>query len=249
MRTRLLRLLGAALAATLAGGALAVNAPLRLAPFSTAAGPALPAPWRIVTLPKIERHTHYVVAEIDGRRAVRAEADASYANVVHPVGADVGATPVLRFSWRVDRFPPGADPSTRAGDDFAAKMCVLFDVPLERLSFVDRTRVQLGRRLFDRDLPAATVCYVWDEALPAGRWLANAYTDRVRMLVLRSGARGEQGRWFDERRDLRADFAQAFPSEAAAGLPRVAAVAFATDADNTRSRALAWYGDVALAPE
>jgi hypothetical protein len=249
MTNRLLRLLAAPLAAALAGGAPAVDGPPRLAPFSTAAGPGLPAPWRIVTLPKIERHTRYVVAETDGRRAVRAEADASYANVVHPVDASVDAAPVLRFAWRVDRFPQGADPSTRAGDDFAAKMCVLFDVPLERLSFLDRTRVELGRRLFDRDLPAATVCYVWDEALPAGRWLANAYTDRVRMLVLRSGARGEEGRWFDERRDLRADFAQAFPSEAAAGLPKVAAVAFATDADNTRSRALAWFGDVAFTPE
>ena len=66
------------------------------------------------------------------------------------------------------------------------------------------------------------------------------------VLVLRSGADGEQGRWFDERRDLRADFRQAFPHEAAAGLPRITALAFATDADNTRSRASAWFGDMAL---
>jgi hypothetical protein len=126
---------------------------------------------------------------------------------------------------------------------------LLFDVPLERLSFVDRTKVQLGRRHFDRDLPAATLCYVWDRTLPGGTWLDNVYTDRVRMLVLRSRADGEQGRWFDERRDVRADFTRAFPREAAAGLPKVAALAFATDADNTSSEAAAWFGDMAFASE
>ena len=237
-----------ALAAALASGAPASAQP-RLTPFSTAPGAALPAPWRIVTLPKIPQHTRYAIDTSEGRRAVRAEAEASYANVVHPLNAEISATPFLRFAWRVDRFPEGSDLSTKAGDDLAAKVCVLFDVPLERLAFLDRTKVQLGRRLFDPDLPAATVCYVWDRNLPAGRWLANAYTDRVRMLVLRSAAGGEQGRWFDERRDLRADFAQAFPDEAVAGLPRVAAIAFATDADNTKSRASAWFGDMVLAAE
>jgi hypothetical protein len=219
----------------------------RIAPFSAAAaGSALPPPWHVVTLPKIPRHTTYTIADDDGRRAVRAEADASYANVVHPLDADVSAVPVLRFSWKVDRFPDNSDLATKEGDDIAAKVCVLFDEPLDRLSFIDRTKVQLGRQLFDPLLPAATICYVWDRTLPAGRWLANAYADRVRMLVLRSGAAGERGRWFDERRDLRADFAQAFAGEATGGLPKVSAIAFATDADNTRGRAAAWFGDIAL---
>jgi len=230
-----------------AAGLPGIAAPPGVTPFSGATGTDLPPPWRVVTLPKIPRHTQYTIADSDGRRAVRAEANASYANVVHALDADLGDTPVLRFAWRVDRFPSGSDLATRAGDDVAAKVCVLFDVPLDRLSFVDRTKVQLGRRLFDRDLPAATLCYVWDRTLPRGRWLDNAYTDRVRMLVLRSAADGDQGRWFDERRDVRADFTRAFPHEAAAGLPRAAALAFATDADNTSSAAVAWFGDMAFA--
>lgn len=220
-----------------------------LTPFSTASGAELPAPWRVVTLPKIPRHTRYAIAESDGRRAVQADADASYANVVHPVNADAARAPILRFAWRADRFPAGSDLTTKAGDDLAAKVCVLFDVPLERLSFADRAKVRLGRRLFDPELPAATLCYVWDRTLPSGRWLNNVYSDRVRMLVLRSVASGEQGRWFEERRDLRADFAHAFPAEAAGGTPAIAAVAFATDADNTKSRAAAWFGDLSLAAE
>jgi Protein of unknown function (DUF3047) len=217
-------------------------------PFSTATGATLPAPWQIVTLPKIPRHTQYTLAQIDGRLVVRAEADASYANVLHPIGEDVSATPVLRFAWRVDRFPAGSDLRTRSGDDLAAKVCVLFDVPLDRLSFFDRLRIEFGRRLFDSRLPSATICYAWDRELPSGTWIPNAYTNRVRMLVLRSAASGEQARWFDERRDLRADFVQAFPGEGDS-LPRVVALGFATDADNTGSSALALFGDIALSAE
>lgn len=245
------RRLGAiALAGALGAAALPGDAAAsRIAAFSDAQGTALPAPWRVVTLPKIPRHTRYTVSEIDGRMAVHALADASYANVVHPLDAAIDATPVLRFAWRVERFPDNVNLRVKAGDDTAARVCVLFDVPLERLALLDRTRVQLARRVFDPDLPAATICYVWDHALPRGVWLPNAYTDRVRMLVLRSGADAEPARWHEERRDLRADFRAAFPAEAAAGMPKVAAIAFATDADNTRSQAAAWFGDIALTAE
>ena len=217
-------------------------------PLSDGADAKLPPPWHIVTLPKIPRHTRYELVTVDGRRAVRADADGSYANVVHPLSGDTTATPVLRWSWRVDRFPADSDLAVKAGDDVAAKVCVLFDLPLERLSFGDRMKVRLGRSLFDPQLPAATLCYLWDRTQPVGTWLPNAYTDRVRMLVLRSAATGEHQRWFDERRDLRADFAQAFPDEARGGLPRISAVAFVSDTDNTGGSALAYFGDIALVP-
>ncbi len=245
-------LIRAALAASLALAVTATDSALaqaRIAAFSTAPGPAVPPPWRVVTLPKIPQHTLYTIAEIDGRRALKAEANASYANVVHVLTADLSTALFLRFSWRVDRFPQESNLATKQGDDLAAKVCVLFDLPLDRLSFIDRTKIELGRRLFEPDLPAATICYVWDRLLPAGTWLDNAYTDRVRMLVLRSAGSGDERRWFDERRDLRADFQRAFPREAAAGVPGISAIALATDADNTRSQAQAWFGDISLAAE
>lgn len=222
---------------------------LELTPFSSASGTALPAPWRITPVPSVPRQTRYSLVRVDGRVAVKAEADNSYANVLHPLRAEIETTPVLRFSWRVDRFPSNSDLATKEGDDVAAKICVLFDLPLERLSLGDRLAIRRARRVFDPQLPAATLCYVWDHTLPRGTWLPNAYTDRVRMLVLRSAAGGEQGKWFDERRDLRADFARAFGNEASGGLPSTLAIAIATDADNTGSQALAYFGDIALAAE
>lgn len=224
------------------------NEPL-VAPFSASVNGALPPPWMLVTLPKIPRHTRYTIVTLDGAAVVKAEADGSYANLVHPLGAAVDDRPLLQWRWRVDRVPAASNLAVKEGDDLAAKVCVLFDVPLERLAFGDRVKIELGRLLFRQDLPAAAVCYVWDRAMPAGTWLANVYTDRVQMLVLRSAGSGEIGRWFSERRDLRADFERAFPREARGGLPAVSAIAIATDADNTGGAALAWFGNIELARE
>ncbi len=218
-------------------------------PLSSAPDTHVPPPWHVITLPKIPRHTQYEIVTVDGMRVVRAEADGSYANVVHPLQADVATTPILRWSWRVDRFPAASDLSIKAGDDVAAKVCVLFDLPLDRLGLFDRLKIELGRRLFKLDLPAATVCYLWERTLAPGTWLPNVYTDRVRMLVLRSAAVGEQGQWFQERRDLRADFVRAFGAEADGGIPPISAIAFASDADNTGGSALAYFGDLLLVSE
>ena len=52
------------------------------------------------------------------------------------------------------------------------------------------------------------------------------------------------GRWLDYRRDVRADFEQAF-GEAPGALT---AVGLMTDADNTRGRTRAWYGPMKFMP-
>lgn len=213
-----------------------------VARFSTAAGTAPPPPWRVTTLPGVARHTEYTIAGIDGARALRVVADASYANLVHDFDPALRAS-VVEWRWRVDRPMTSADLTSKDGDDVPARLCVLFDVPAERLALTTRLALAFYRALHDPRLPAATLCYVWDATLAPGTWLANAYTDRVQLLVVR---RGDHGRWFDERRDLAADFARAFPREAAAGLPPIAAIGIGADGDNTGGSSLAWFGDVVL---
>lgn len=255
MRSALLRqvqvlLRQALLAVPLAGaaaGAAPAEGPL-ITPFSAAAAGEPPPPWRHVTLPKQPRHTRYAIVDDAGMQVLRVDADGSYSNLLHPLAQALGETPFLRWRWRVDALPAGADLTRKDGDDVPARLCVLFDLPLERLTFTDRVKLRLGRRLFDPALPAAAICYVWDSNLTAGTWLPNAYTARVQMLVLRSRRSGDPvGGWLGEQRDLRADFARAFPYEAANGpLPALAAVGVAADGDNTGGTARAFFGDLTL---
>lgn len=252
-RTGWPRAVTAALGALLLGTLALPARASAIAPFATAAGEAPPPPWRVVTLPKQPTHSRYRIESLDGARVLAMDTEGGYANLLHPTAARIdtapGATPLLRWRWRVAQFPAGADLTRKETDDVAARVCVLFDLPLDRLSAGERLKVRLGRALFDPQLPAASICYVWDRDLPAGRWLPNAYTARVQMLVLRSAASGDApGAWAVEQRDLAADFARAFAHESQGGyLPPLAAIGVAVDGDNTRSAARAYVGDVSLA--
>jgi hypothetical protein len=85
---------------------------------------------------------------------------------------------------------------------------------------------------------------VWDTALPVGTVLANAYTRRMRYLVLESGSQ-RLGRWLVQERDIGADFLTAFGDEADTIAP-LRAIAVGADADNTGSTSLGYLGDLSL---
>lgn len=208
-------------------------------------GPEPAAPWRFVGLPdqKLPK-TRFSVAEVDGRRALRIESAGSYGNLVHPLDGEGGTQ--LRWSWRVDRALPAADLRSKAGDDTALKVCAMYDLPLEALPFWERQKMRLARGVSGEALPAATLCYVWDPALPAGTVLPNAYTGRLRWMVLR-GTGSATGAWQTEQRDLRADFLRVFGDDAKT-VPPLTALVIGADADNTGGQALGFLADLVLTP-
>lgn len=236
-------LLAATMLLASAGRALA-DAPL-LPPLVTVGG-TLDAAWRLAGLPRQKLpFTRYSVVELDGRRALRVEADGSYGNLVHALRVDAAAL-TLSWSWRVDEFVAASDLSTKRGDDAAAKVCVFFEMPMSQVPFVERQLLRMARAASDEPLPAATVCYVWDRTLPVGTTLNNAYTHRVRYLVLRSAA-ANPARWTAERRDVAADFVKLFGNESTQ-VPPIVGIAVGADADNTHGHSVAHVADLVLAP-
>ena len=218
---------------------------LLLAPLTTA-GSVPPSPWRVVGVPKQAMPlTQFSVVETDGRRALRIEADKSYGNLVHPLNAQpVPAGARLGWQWRLDRLLPAADLRRKDGDDVAAKVCVFFDLPLAQIPFGERQLLRLARAATADPLPGATVCYVWDATLPVGTSMPNAYTARVRYLVLQSGET-PAGLWKQERRDIAADFVRLFGAESPR-VPPIIGVAVGADADNTGGRSVAHVAGLVL---
>jgi hypothetical protein len=247
------RLLRAATALPLAAGLLWTAAPAAqaddgvppLARFSTSQGTQPPEPWRFSGLPN-KTPTRFEVVQQGGHRVLKVEADQSYGNLVHATQAPLDNGTTLAWRWRVDEFVAGADLRTRAGDDGAAKLCVFFDLPTSRLSLGERTSLALARRATGEEVPSEALCYVWDNKEPKGAELANAFTKRMRMIVLESGAAATPGAWVSESRNLLADYHRAFGDEAGATLPEVVAVAISADADNTHGHGLAYYSDIDL---
>ena len=217
-----------------------------LRPFSTATHETLPAPWRIVGLPKGKAPlTTIDVVTLDGARVLRLASDKSYATALHQLAPVVpGPGTALRWRWRLDQPIPGADLQRKDGDDSPLKVCAMFDMPLDKLGFFERSVLRLARVLSAEKLPAATLCYVWDQRLPAGTQLANAYSRRVRYVVLDSGDKALK-QWRVHERDIAADFRTAFGHEISV-MPPLVAIAVGADADNTQAASLAFLGDVTL---
>ena len=214
-------------------------------PFSRTSGTQAPGPWRFTSLPR-KTPTRFDVVQLGSERVLKVEADQSYGNLVHPVHVPLDATTTLAWRWRVDEFVQDADLRTRAGDDGAAKLCVFFNFPSDRLSLGERTRLALARSTTGEDVPSETLCYVWDNKQPKGASLVNAFTSRIRMVVLESGASATPGAWVAERRNLLADYRRAFGDEAGDTMPDVVAVAISADADNTHGHGLAYFSDLDL---
>ena len=217
-----------------------------LQPFSKADSGAVPAPWRIVGLPKGKAPPAQIeVVKLGEDRVLKLATDRSYGTALHELKpAVLGAGSTLSWRWRLEQGIADADLRTKEGDDAPVKVCAMFDMPLDRLGFLERNVVRVARSVSGESLPGATLCYVWDQKLAVGTQLRNVYSARLRFVVLDSGNR-KLGQWIQHERDLAADLQQAFGHEFSTAPPLIAIVVGA-DSDNTQGKSLAYLGDVVL---
>jgi len=223
----------------LGGAALADDA--RLPRFSTQTPGQPIAGWQLLKPAPKAPDTRYTLVDDDGAVVVQADAVASMSGLLRALKSPLAGPAQLRWRWRIERPLATADMTQKAGDDYAARVYVLFDYPCERLPWTTRAKLALAEALYGQPVPTAALNYVWDNHQPVGTIKPNAYTERVRMVVLESGAT-KAGQWVSETRDLNADFRAAFGEDA----PPVSGVAIATDTDNTGETTRAWFGDLEL---
>lgn len=200
---------------------------------------APPAPWRLQTVNDTLTPTRYALRTWDGVNAIEAQAKASMALMARPLTIDLAKTPVLCWRWRIDAPLKNADLHTKAGDDYAARVYITFKIKPEALDFATRAKLRIGRAIFGDQLPDAAINYVWDNRNPIGTRAPSAYTDRVRLIVARSGA-GDAGQWVEERHDVLADATQEFGP----GIAATRQLAVASDTDNTGEEAHAGFADL-----
>lgn len=234
--------------ALLAGPVAQAQVQVQLPPL--VAGTALGAGWQVANLPEQKPPaTRYSAQRVGERAALRLDAAASYGNLLH-VLPGVVAPARLQWAWRVELPNPGTDLRSKPGDDVAAKVCLSFDLPLAQVPFGERTLLRLARSRTGQNLPAATLCWVWGGPEPAGSFIDNAFSRRVRYVVLRTAA-DAGATWVEESRDIAADFRRAFGDEwpaSSPALPPLTAVLVGADADNTGGKSLAHLADLRFQP-
>lgn len=212
-------------------------------PFSAAKAGKPPPPWDTVKINDRKTPTTYEIVQNSSESVLHAIADSSASALGVPVSFDVKAAPVLVWRWRVAALIDEADNTVAAKEDSPARIVLEFDGDKSKLSFSDRAASGFAKQLGGRDLPYATLMYIWSNTAPVGTVIPNPHAKRIQMVVASSGPAGV-GKWQSLRRNVYDDYKRVFNEEP--GLLK--SVGVMTDTDNTGTKAEAWYGDLRFSP-
>lgn len=201
----------------------------------------IPEGWKLLAFKNIPRKTRYTVEHYANNFFVKAVSENAAMGIYKEVHLDPREFPVLAWRWKVENVLENADATKKSGDDYAARIYVAFEYTPERASFWEKTTYGALKLVYGHYPPRGVLNYVWDNKLPKGKSLDNAYTDRAKMIVVESGTE-KAGEWVWEERNVYEDYKILFGSEP----PRISFVAIMTDTDNTGESAVAYYDDIAF---
>jgi hypothetical protein len=182
----------------------------------------VPPGWQTYETPGGHPAYDFTVVEDAGRRALRMKSAGDHSTIAKEIQADLTATPILAWQWRVIALPAGANLRARATSDATGHVFAVWP----RFPAVVRSRL---------------IGYVWDPVLPVGTVVPSRKTATVSFLVVRRGE-SALGQWIDERRNVADDHLQVFGARATS-LP---VVALSIDTNDTRSAAEALLGRIEL---
>ena len=201
----------------------------------------LPEGWQPQTFKKIERHTRYELLKDGDTIVIKATSENSASGLTKPLDLDLKEFPILEWRWKVANVLAKGNPKIKSGDDYPARIYLTFKYDPTRVSAWQRTKYSVAKSLYGSYPPHAGINYIWENKLPVGTIVPNAYTDRLRMVVVESGEK-KLNEWQSYRHNVYEDYKQIFNEEP----PRVSGIAIMTDTDNTGESATAYYGDIVL---
>ncbi len=241
MRTcALLLAAAAAVAAPAAQGQARIEAAPLVTPFSAGRpGTALPAPWEPFRIARGKKPTQYDLVDDQGTIVLHARADAAASALRHDTRFDLHAAPIIEFRWKISRLIDDQDNAIATREDSPVRVILEFQGDRSKLSLRDRAALSLGDSIAGREVPYATLIYIWSGAVPVGTVIPNPHTGRARMIVATAGAT-RVGSWERVRRNALDDFRKAFGEDPGP----MTGVAVLSDTDNTGESVEGWYGDI-----
>jgi len=141
------------------------------------------------------------------------------------VNLDISRRPKLSWEWSVKQFPSGKlneKFAVKKESDFAARVYVVFK----------------GTTNFTSD----TIQYIWDDHFAPGTNRSIPFFKHLKMMIVRK-TEGPSDKWFQETRDIYADYEMLF------GKPPkklLRAVGFMSDSDNTGTSAHAQFKNLTI---
>jgi len=169
-------------------------------------------------------NTEYKLVDDGGVTVLRGHTKGQASILYREQTVNLQKSPIISWSWKVDRTFDGIDEQSKSGDDFPARLYVVAKVgflPWETLA----------------------INYVWASEEATGESWDNPFTDKARMVVVQSGP-DNVGHWILETRDVEADFKEQFGTD----IEEIDGYAVMVDGDNSNREATAWFGKIRFSP-
>jgi len=167
-----------------------------------------------------KNETQYQIIESSSGKILEAKSRASGSGLFRELQVDLREMPCLAWTWKVQNILYGLNETTKDGDDYSARVYVIFsDGPFFWNTYA--------------------INYVWSSGQDIGSAWPNAFTNRTINVSVNSGPE-RVGHWVNHVRDIRKDYKRFFGKM----IDVVDAIAIMTDTDNSGQSATAYYGDI-----
>lgn len=167
-----------------------------------------------------EGNTSYELVEDNGVRVLKGHTDKQASILYLEETINLSKTPVINWSWKVDRIYQNIDEQARNGDDFPARLYVV-----AKVGFLPWETVSIN--------------YVWASKSSVGEIWPNPFTDKAKMVAIQSGNTYVK-KWTQHSRNVAEDFKTLFNRD----IKQIDGYAVMVDGDNAKKEATAWFGNI-----
>ncbi|MCB1661875.1 MAG: DUF3047 domain-containing protein [Pseudomonadales bacterium] len=210
--------------------------------FSSGSKAEIFSDWQPYLFETISEHTNYHLVLDQDINVIKATSRAAASGLIRPLDIDLSKYPLLSWRWKVTQRPSGGDDNKRENDDHAARIYLIFNAPEPNESKLKWLWRQLSS---NQALNTHALNYIWAHSAKLNQPIPNPYTASVMMIPVNRADVGI-GSWIEIKRNVVADYLASFGKQP----PRLSGIAIMTDTDNSKSQAIAYYGDIKfIAPD
>ena len=171
-------------------------------------------------------NTAYQITQLGNNKVLKAESHSSASGLFKRQRIDLQKTPYLNWRWRIENHLHNLNEQSKSGDDYSARIYIVID----------------GGWTFWK---TKAINYVWASNSPKESIWLNAYAGKNAMMIAVRSKVDKTHTWYTEKRNILKDLKEQFRSN----IRYIDAVALMTDTDDSKSEAIAFYGDIYFSAE
>lgn len=185
--------------------------------------------------------SNYSAVLNEGHRCLLMESNNSASLLVLNQEFNVYKYPKLSWRWKVSNVYHKGDSSSRDGDDYPARIYIMFPYDSDHISLVESIKYRVALASYGPPVPGSSINYIWDNRASNATVIPNAFTDQVQMIPVSAGP-SLVNTWQTYTVDIVSDYRRAFGFDP----PPIASLAVMNDSDNTGESSKSWISFVRI---